>query len=85
MQFAYENKIVGYYTYNLFNNIIKKVKDNNYSYIQFFICLQVFKELGIIITNEQDSEIVAITDVKNPLNASATYNRLNLLKTNSQQ
>ena len=44
------------------------------------MCLQVFKELGIIITDENDSEIIEITNVKNPLNASAFYNRLSTLK-----
>ncbi len=84
IQFAHENKITGYYTHNLFSNILKKVKDNNYSYLQFYICLQVFKELNIINTNETDSEIVEITDTKNALNSSSTYNRINLLKTQQQ-
>ena len=83
IQFAKENKIAGYYCFNLFKNILSKIKGKeNYSYLQFFICLQVFKELGIIETNEQDSEILEITDVKNPLNASSTYNRLNVMKNN---
>ncbi len=83
IQFAYENKITGYYTYNLFKNILTKLKEKtNYSYLQFFVCLQVFKELGIVVANETDTEITQITNVKNPLNASAFYNRLNTLKTN---
>ncbi len=83
IQFAHENKITGYYTYNMFKNILFKLKEkNNYSYLQFFVCLQVFKELGIIETNENDTEIVKVTNVKNPLNSSAFYNRLNTLKTN---
>ena len=82
IQFAYENKISGYYTYNLFKNILFKIKEKtNYSYLQFFVCLQVFKELGIVVTNEEDTEITQITSVKNPLNASAFYNRLNTMKT----
>ena len=82
IQFACDNKITGYYTYNLFKNILTKLKEKtNYSYLQFFVCLQVFKELGIVITNENDSEITQITNVKNPLNASAFYNRLNTMKT----
>ena len=53
IQFAYENKITGYYCYNFFKNILQKIKDkSNYSYLQFFVCLQVFKELNIINTNE---------------------------------
>ena len=81
MQFAFDNKISGYFTYNMFSNIKSKIKDKeDYSYLQFFVCLQVFKELGIIITDENDSEIIEITNVKNPLNASAFYNRLSTLK-----
>ncbi len=82
IQFAYDNKITGYYTYNLFKNIERKIKEKaNFSYLQFFVCLQVFKELGIIVTNESDTEITAITNKKNPLNASSFYNKLNTLKT----
>ena len=81
IQFAYENKITGYFCYNLFENIISKIKERaSYSYLQFFVCLQVFKELGIVVTNESDTEILQITDVKNPLNASAFYNRLSTMK-----
>jgi len=82
IQFACENKITGYYTYNMFKNILFKIKEKtNYSYLQFFVCLHVFKELGIVVTNENDTEIVKITSVKNPLNSSSFYNRLNTMKT----
>ena len=80
IQFAYENKINGYYPYNMFINILTKIKDRNYSYLQFYICLLVFKELGIVITNEIDTEIINITNKKNPLNASAFYNKLSTMK-----
>lgn len=80
IQFAHENKITGYYCHNLFKNILAKIKDKaEFSYLQFFICLQVFKELGIVITNDGDTEIVNITDVKKPLNASVFYNKLNTI------
>ena len=83
IQYAHENKISGYYCYNLFSNILNKLKEkSNYAYLQFFVCLQVFKELGIVITNEDDTEIVQITNIKKPLNASSFYNRLNTLKVN---
>ena len=86
IQFACENKINGYYCYNMFSNILNKLKEkSNYSYLQFFVCLQVFKELGIVITNETDSEVLQITNVKKPLNASSFYNRLNTLKVNSNK
>ena len=65
----------------MFKNILGKIKDKTpYSYLQFFVCLQVFKELGIVIANENDTEILKITDIKNPLNASAFYNRLSTMK-----
>lgn len=81
IQFAHENKISGYYTYNLFKNIVAKLKDKTrYSYLQFFLCLQVFKELGIIETDEKVSMVLKITDKKSPLNSSDFYNRLNMLK-----
>jgi len=83
IQFACENKITGYYTYNLFKNILFKIKEKaNYSYLQFFVCLQVFKELGIVLTNDNETEILKITNEKNPLNSSAFYNRLSTLKAN---
>ncbi|MGN0787840.1 MAG: single-stranded-DNA-specific exonuclease RecJ [Candidatus Onthoplasma sp.] len=83
IQFAFENKITGYYTFHLFKNILSKLKEKtDYSYLQFFVCLQVFKELGIVKTDESDSSIVEITNVKNPLNASSFYNRLNAMKNN---
>ncbi len=82
MQFAYENKITGYYCYHMFKNILNKLKEKNYSYLQFYVCLQVFIELGIIIVNENESEITKITDVKQPLNSSAFYNRLSTMKIN---
>lgn len=81
IQFAYDNKITGYYCYNLFKNILMKLKEKaEYSYLQFFVCLQVFKELGIVKTDKNDTAIEEITNVKNPLNASAFYNRLNSIK-----
>ncbi len=81
IQFAFENKITGYYPYNLYLNILNKTKDKaNYSYLQFYICLLVFKELGIVITNEDDTEILNITNKKNPLNSSSFYNKLATMK-----
>lgn len=81
IQFAYENKINGYYCHNMFEKIITKIKNRQeYNYLQFYVCLQVFKELGIVITNDNDSEILKITDKKNQLNSSSFYNRLNSMK-----
>ena len=81
IQYAQENGIKGYYCYHLFKTILSKLKTKeSYSYLQFFVCLQVFKELGIVIANDDDCEIVKITSVKKPLNSSAFYNRLNTMK-----
>lgn len=81
IQFANENSISGYYCYNLFNNILQKIKDKtNYSYLQFYVCLQVFKELKIVETDETDSEILKINNEKHPLNSSQFYNKLTVLK-----
>ncbi len=80
-EFALEMKVTGYYCHHLFKNIVSKVKNkNDYNYLQFYVCLQVFKELGIVVTNESDCEILKITDMKNPLNSSQFYNRLTTLK-----
>ncbi len=80
IQFAYENKISGYNTYHFYQNILLKIKDKyRYSYLQFFICLLTFKELNIIEMNEDESEIIMITNEKHPLNSSSFYNRLNSL------
>ncbi len=59
---------------------MSRIKQSGYAYLQFYVCLQVFKELGIVETNDNDSEIICITDKKNPLNASAFYNRLSTMK-----
>lgn len=81
IQYAYENKITGYYCHNMFQNIVQQQKGEKYNYLQFYVCLLVFKELGIVLTNENDSEIISITDKKSPLNSSAFYNRLNTVIT----
>ncbi len=83
MEFACENKITGYYCHNFFKNILDKIKSKEeFNYLQFFVCLQIFKEIGFIVLNETDSQILEITNVKMPLNSSATYNRLTTLKLN---
>ncbi len=81
IQFAFENQIRGYYCYDMYHNLLAKLKDkDNYSYLQFYTCLNVFKELGIVEVSDNFNEIIKITDKKNPLNASSFYNRLATLK-----
>lgn len=82
LQFACENKITGYYCYHFYKNILSKTKQKaDYNYLQFYVCLEVFKELGLVVTNENNTQIEAILNKKNPLNASSFYNRLNSMKT----
>lgn len=82
LQYACENKITGYYCYNFYKNLITKSKQKtDYNYLQFYICLEVFKELGLIETNGNNSAVISISNKKNPLNASAFYNRLISMKT----
>ena len=82
LQFACENKITGYYCYHFYKNIINKTKQKaDFNYLQFYVCLEVFKELGIVVTNENNTQVEAILNKKNPLNASSFYNRLNSMKT----
>ncbi len=80
IQFAKDNHITGYFCHHMYSNIMSRIKQSGYAYLQFYVCLQVFKELGIVETNDNDSEIICITDKKNPLNASAFYNRLSTMK-----
>lgn len=83
IQFAQELKIAGYNTYDLYFKIIGKFKaKEKFNYLQFFICLNVFKELGIIETNQKDTEIIKIIDKKNLLSSSNFYNKLNIMKSN---
>ncbi len=82
LQFAFENKISGYYCHHFFKNILNKTKQkSDYNYLQFYICLEVFKELGLIVTNANNSAIESISNKRNPLNASSFYNRLVSIKT----
>lgn len=81
IQFAHENKIKGDYPYNLYEKIIKLIGGKkDYNYLQFYVCLTTFVDLNIIEVDKDFSEITKITSTKKPLNASAFYNRLNLIK-----
>ncbi len=84
LQFACDNKITGYYCYHFYKNILSKTKQKaDYNYLQFYVCLEVFKELGLVETNEDNTKIEAIINKKNPLNASSFYNRLNSIKSSN--
>jgi hypothetical protein len=81
MEYACENKIKGSYAYDFYQKLIKQLgRAKEYNYLQFYVCLTTFTELGIIELSEDETSILKITNIKKPLNASAFYNRLNLVK-----
>ena len=81
MQYACENNISGDYDYEFYQKLVRATSRNKeFNYLQFFVCLQTFKDLGIIETSQGDKSITKITNIKKPLNASAFYNRLSLVK-----
>ena len=81
MEYACDNKIKGSYAYDFYQKLIKQLgRAKEYNYLQFYVCLTTFAELGIIELSEDETSILKITNIKKPLNASAFYNRLNLVK-----
>lgn len=81
LQFACDNKIKGDYPYEFYEKIMKMIgQKKEYNYLQFYICLTTFADLGIIELDADGTQVLKITKVKKPLNASAFYNRLNLIK-----
>ena len=81
MQYACDNKIKGSYDYDFYEKLVKSIgRSKEYNYLQFYVCLTTFADLGLIEVTEGNTSIIKITDVKKPLNSSAFYNRLNLVK-----
>lgn len=81
LQFACDNKIKGDFPYDFYEKVVAKIgKPKEYNYLQFYVCLTTFVDLGIIEIDEDATQVLKITQVKKPLNASAFYNRLNLIK-----
>lgn len=81
MEYACDNKVKGSYDYDFYDKLVKQVgKAKEFNYLQFYVCLNTFAELGLIEVAENGTSITKITNVKKPLNASAFYNRLNLVK-----
>ena len=81
IQFAFDNKIKGDYQYDFYEKLIRLVGGKkDYNYLQFYVCLMTFVDLKIVEVDEKFTQITKITSVKKPLNASAFYNRLNLIK-----
>lgn len=81
LEYAKDNKIKGSYEYDFYIKLVKAVeKAKEYNYLQFYVCLTTFVDLGLIEMAEDNSSVLKINNVKKPLNASAFYNRLNLVK-----
>lgn len=78
-KFAYDNNINANSSYQFFTKICNSCMRKNMSYLQFMVCLTTFKELNIIET-QNDCRITKIYTDKKMLNASAFYNKLNLIK-----
>lgn len=78
LKFAHENDISAPTTDQLFDKIVNACK-RKLSYLQFMICWEVFKELGIIEI-ENETKIINISMDKKSLDASLFYNRLNAIK-----
>ena len=81
MEYACDNKIKGCFDYDFYEKLVKSLgKLKEYNYLQFYVCLTTFADLGIIEVAEGNTAITKITNIKKPLNSSAFYNRLNLVK-----
>ncbi|MBQ8431197.1 MAG: hypothetical protein IJX26_04605 [Clostridia bacterium] len=81
MQYACDNKIKGNSEYDFYEKLVKSIgRQKEYNYLQFYVCLTTFADLGIIEVAENGCCIEKITKIKKPLNASGFYNRLNLVK-----
>lgn len=78
LKFAYENQISGADSYQWYQKICNASK-RKLVYLQFMICLNVFKQLNIIQT-EQDTKITDLSMDKKELNSSTLYNQLSFIK-----
>ncbi len=78
LKFAYDNQISGNSTYQFYQKIVN-ISKRKLSYLQFMICLTIFKQLDIIQT-ENDVKITNISMDKKELSASTFYKQLTLIK-----
>ena len=79
LKFAYENDLSASTSYQLYLKIIAATKRKDTSYLQFMVCMTTFKELNIIVT-DNDSKITQLYMDKKALNMSQFYNKLSLIK-----
>lgn len=80
LKFAYDNQINGAYPYQFYQKVVNSLR-RKLSYSQFMICLNVFKQLGIIET-DNDSKITNMLTDKKELSSSTFYNQLCAIKFN---
>lgn len=81
LKYAYDNQIVGSNVYQFYQKIINATR-RKLTYLQFMVCLTVFKQLEIVKTNDSNTNVVEISMDKKELMASVLYRQLNVLKTN---
>ncbi len=82
LKFACDNGVVGNSMYTFYNKLITSAKRKDCSYLQFVICVHVFKELNIIELNENLSGVLKVDMDKKSLNSSQFYNKLMAIKSN---
>jgi hypothetical protein len=80
LKFAYENQITASSPYQFYQKVNNATR-GKLSYLQFMICLTVFKQLGIIET-ENDIKITNLSMDKKELLSSSFYRQLNFIKSN---
>lgn len=78
LKFAYDNNISASSAGQFFDKVANAAK-RKLSYLQFMICMDVFKELNIVET-DNDQKIINISMDKKSLEESLLYNRLSAIK-----
>lgn len=78
LKFAYDNQITGSNSYQFFQKLMNSTR-RKLSYLQFMICLNVFKQLDIIKV-EDDCKIVDLSMDKKDLSSSVLYTQLASIK-----
>ncbi|MBQ7797803.1 MAG: single-stranded-DNA-specific exonuclease RecJ [Clostridia bacterium] len=78
LKFAYDNQIIGNSPYQFYQKVVNATR-RKLSYMQFMVCLTVFKQLDIIQT-EGDIKITNLSMDKKELSSSIFYNQLSLTK-----
>ena len=78
LKFAYDNQISAQSVYQFYQKVVNASR-RKLSYLQFMICLTIFKQLNIIKT-DNDLKIIDISMDKKDLSESAFYNKLSAIK-----